>query len=193
VVTSGLTQGIGVATGLQDKFSWAGVAAAGVASGVGGWIGGGPIISGMAGGIAGAAAESLITGNDFGDTLMQNLPSIIGNTIGGLVADKVAGGGRSSGSGGGSGSVEQNEPVLGEGGGSGSSDDAGFGDIVVTAQLRDAVYRPSDYGSLFQLAQYRPNPRSRMGGNGGPPLNDPLVITQVFRVCKTHPAERSLA
>ena len=30
VASSAITQGIGVATGLQDKFSWAGVAAAGV-------------------------------------------------------------------------------------------------------------------------------------------------------------------
>lgn len=29
-------------------------------------------------------------------------------------------------------------------------------------------------------AQYRPNPRIRIGGNGGPPLEDPLILEQVF-------------
>lgn len=37
-VGSAVTQGIGVATGLQDKFSWAGVAAAGVMAGIGGVV-----------------------------------------------------------------------------------------------------------------------------------------------------------
>ena len=31
-----------------------------------------------------------------------------------------------------------------------------------------------------QLAQYRPNPRVRMGGNNGPPLNDPMTLERVF-------------
>jgi hypothetical protein len=38
VAGSVVTQGIGVATGLQDKFSWAGVAAAGVGAGIGGAV-----------------------------------------------------------------------------------------------------------------------------------------------------------
>ena len=29
-------------------------------------------------------------------------------------------------------------------------------------------------------AQFRPNPRVRIGGNGGPELNDPLIIEHVF-------------
>jgi hypothetical protein len=44
----------------------------------------------MAGGISASAAESLVTGRDFGDTLMANLPGIIGNTIGNLAAGKIA-------------------------------------------------------------------------------------------------------
>lgn len=97
----GAAVGIATATGLQDKFSWVGVAAAGIGAGVGNAVGGSSfgqslgkygnqLISGMAGGIAGAAGQSLITGNDFGDTLMASLPSIIGNTIGNIVADKVS-------------------------------------------------------------------------------------------------------
>ena len=74
VARSAVTQGIGIATGLQSKFSWAGLAAAGIGNGVtqaiAGRIGfdataktniansfkGG--VAGMAGGIAGAAAKS---------------------------------------------------------------------------------------------------------------------------------------
>jgi hypothetical protein len=44
----------------------------------------------------------------------------------------------------------------------------------------DAVYRPDEIGTDFQLAQYRPNPRVRVGGNGGPPLNDPMTLEGVF-------------
>ena len=31
-----------------------------------------------------------------------------------------------------------------------------------------------------ELNQYRPNPRARMGGNGGPPISDPLILTQAI-------------
>jgi len=90
VVGSVLSQGISVATGLQHKFNWAGVASAGVGAGVGRFVGGGTMISSMVGGIAGAAAESLVTGRNFGDTLIASLPSIIGNTIGNMIAEGVA-------------------------------------------------------------------------------------------------------
>ncbi|MDO7836615.1 LysM domain-containing protein [Sphingobium sp. HBC34] len=106
IVSSIATQGIGVATGLQGKFNWAGVATAGIGAGIGSVIGrsfadaasrwasrGQQFVSGMAGGIAAAAGESLIAGNSFGDTLMSSLPSIIGNTVGNLAADAVAGNG----------------------------------------------------------------------------------------------------
>ncbi|MDR7153236.1 LysM repeat protein [Sphingobium xenophagum] len=89
-----LSQGIGMATGLQSRFNWAGVATAGIGAGVGnalGWSGSwGRAASGMAGGLAAAAGESLITGNSFGDTLISSLPSIIGNTVGNLAAEKIA-------------------------------------------------------------------------------------------------------
>lgn len=93
-----LSQGIGVATGLQNRFSFANVATAGIGAAVGGAIGGhtslGRAGAGMAGGIAAAAGESLITGNSFGDTLMRSLPSIIGNTIGNLAAEGIASAGK---------------------------------------------------------------------------------------------------
>ena len=108
------TQGVSVATGLQHKFDWTGVAAAGVVSGVGGaverfarsqglntWtlsndtplnpteyaIGG--AIKGMAGGIAGAATRSIIDGTDFGDNLMAVLPDVIGTTIGSTIGSAL--------------------------------------------------------------------------------------------------------
>jgi hypothetical protein len=49
-----------------------------------------------------------------------------------------------------------------------------------TASISDAVYRPGDASATIQPAQYRPNPRVRVGGNGGPPLNDPLTLERTF-------------
>ncbi len=100
--SSALTQGIGVVTGLQNKFDWAGVAAAGVGAGAGQALGGVKGFSNldaftrraalsMAGGIANAASRSLVNGSDFGDNLVAALPDIIGQTIGGIIADGVSG------------------------------------------------------------------------------------------------------
>ncbi len=89
-VNSALTQGIAIATGLQDKFSWSAVAAAGIGAGVGhavavrlpanlGPTTSGAIVSG-ASAIANAATRSLIDGSDFGDNLIAALPDVIGQT-----------------------------------------------------------------------------------------------------------------
>jgi hypothetical protein len=139
-----VTQGLGVATGLQDRFDWGGVAAAGVGAGISSRITlpgtGGRIVSGMAGGLAASAAESLVTGRDFGDTITANLPGIIGNTVGGIVAEGIAGNGKpgagGSTTGAGDGTSARPTPGAGGGqvGGSGSGDDAQPGDIVVTAR-----------------------------------------------------------
>jgi YD repeat-containing protein len=105
VATSAISQGVGVVTGLQDKFDWAGVAAAGIGSGVTSAIGVDPIShlnrsigaylsnvgAGMASDIADAATRSVIDGSDFGDNLLAALPDIIGQTIGGIIADGVSG------------------------------------------------------------------------------------------------------
>jgi len=111
-----VTQGIGVATGLQKNFDWAGVAAAGVGAGAvdlvgqafGGFSGGGEdgnvsqagkssvpgwaqhAIGGMAGAIANAATRTLINGSDFGDNIIAALPDTIGQTIGNAVAGGIA-------------------------------------------------------------------------------------------------------
>ncbi len=92
-----ITQGVGVATGLQDRFDWAGVAVSAITAGVGGALGEGLTGKGFAlelqkgavgliGGIAGAATRSLIEGSSFGDNLITALPSVIGSTIGNAIA-----------------------------------------------------------------------------------------------------------
>jgi YD repeat-containing protein len=103
---SAITQGIGVATRLQGKFSWAGVASAGVAAGVAGALGrhfelesveengswtnrGRHFLVATAGTVAGAAAESLISGRSFGDTLVSALPGLIGTTVGEMLGEYI--------------------------------------------------------------------------------------------------------
>lgn len=94
-LSSAISQGIGVATGLQSKFDFAGVAAAGVGGGVNSWTQGrvgtaGSYGSRLAGtsasAIASAATRSAITGGSFGDNLLQVLPNIIGQALGGAFA-----------------------------------------------------------------------------------------------------------
>ncbi|WP_448661573.1 GH-E family nuclease [Sphingomonas sp. CJ20] len=103
---SAITQGIGVATGLQDKFSWAGVAAAGVGAAVGyqagKWMGVEPIsqnnsvgnylvnfAQGAASTIANAATRSAIEGTSFGDAVVAALPDVIAQTIGDILFNGV--------------------------------------------------------------------------------------------------------
>ncbi len=102
VASSALTQGIGVATGLQDKFSWAGVAAAGVAGGVGfasrSVLGAKSLTedntlsnhfanlgASTASLIASAATRSAIEGTSFGDNIRAGLPDVIGLAINNVV------------------------------------------------------------------------------------------------------------
>ncbi|MEQ1552388.1 hypothetical protein, partial [Sphingorhabdus sp.] len=96
---SAITQGIGVATGLQKKFDFAGVAAAGVAGGISSWASarldgrsfdpatgwqngastaGSAALAHTAGAIAGAVTRSVLNGNSFGDNLLASLPEVIG-------------------------------------------------------------------------------------------------------------------
>jgi murein DD-endopeptidase MepM/ murein hydrolase activator NlpD len=100
-VSSGITQGVATATGLQDKFSWAGVAAAGIGAGVGGAVArglasekgllgfraaegtfGNDLGSSMADAIASAVTKSAVEGSSFGANLLEAVPSAIGNTLG---------------------------------------------------------------------------------------------------------------
>jgi YD repeat-containing protein len=98
------TQGVAVATGLQKKFDWAGIAVAGVVGGVTGAIGRAlpgqagsttPVgytnnfVSKLGGALAGAAVRSVVTGTNFGDNVVAVLPDVIGSTIGNLVGETI--------------------------------------------------------------------------------------------------------
>ena len=116
-VSSAVTQGVATATGLQDKFSWTGVAAAGIGAGVGGAVSrsvggqavdavrdstgnivtsakaasfGNNLASSMADAIASAATRSAISGTSFGDNLLQSVPNAIANTIGRAIGQAAA-------------------------------------------------------------------------------------------------------
>ncbi|MES2445477.1 MAG: phage tail tip lysozyme, partial [Pseudomonadota bacterium] len=110
-LSSAITQGIGVATGLQSKFDFAGVAAAAVAAGVGHVVTkeltttrispnaaagadvtstlsvGAKMLSGAAQTLADAATRSVLTGTSFGDNLIAAVP----DTIASFIRDMVAG------------------------------------------------------------------------------------------------------
>ncbi|WP_284361816.1 hypothetical protein, partial [Candidatus Phycosocius spiralis] len=98
--TNATTQAIAVTMGLQDKFSWAAVAAAGVGGGFSAAAGQAMSNAGinvkafssriginMASAIGDATARTLIEGTDFGDNIRASLPSAIGSAIGGYLAE----------------------------------------------------------------------------------------------------------
>jgi len=98
-LANAVSQGIGVATGLQDEFDWTGVAVGGVVGGVTASVGEflalndvhgqlNDTLTGTASAIAGAATRSLIEGSDFGDNILAALPDVIGATIGSMVTSK---------------------------------------------------------------------------------------------------------
>jgi YD repeat-containing protein len=100
--SSAITQGIGVVTGLQDKFDWAGVAAAGIGAGVASKVGTSKLVQKLgadtmaadivingASALANAATRSLIDGSDFGDNVIAALPDVIGGAIGRRVGGAV--------------------------------------------------------------------------------------------------------
>jgi len=114
IVSSVASQGVEEAAGLQSRFDWAGVAAAGVGAGVSDVVGAtlsesrlngsmqGPVdisrgtsinifVSGVAGDIANAATRTAINGTDFSNNLISALPDAIANTIGNAVASQVSG------------------------------------------------------------------------------------------------------
>ena len=91
------TQGVALATGLQRKFDWAGVAAGGAGGAAGGWVGGrlgGSFGAGLAAGaasaLAGAATRSALDGSSFGDNLLRAIPDTIGQAVGNALARSLA-------------------------------------------------------------------------------------------------------
>ncbi|MEM1052703.1 MAG: hypothetical protein AAGI28_11475, partial [Pseudomonadota bacterium] len=107
VAASALSQGISTITGLQSRFSFAGVAAAGVAAGVGDAFGLHPLSGkganltpgniaahtavGAARLFASAATRSAITGSNFGDAVEAGLPDVIGQVVGQVIGGAVVG------------------------------------------------------------------------------------------------------
>ena len=100
ILSSGITQGIAVATGLQKKFDWTGIAAAAIGGGVSSHVGSKLGIdgtrlsvenaakslgSGLIGGLANAGVRSLIDGTSFGDNILAALPDVIASTVGGII------------------------------------------------------------------------------------------------------------
>jgi hypothetical protein len=93
-ITNAVAQGVGLATGLQSKFDFAGVAAAGLgqASGRNGLRGfAGRALANAADAVASAVTRTVLTGTSFGDNLIAVLPDVIGRTVGGAVGDALGG------------------------------------------------------------------------------------------------------
>jgi hypothetical protein len=98
-VGNAITQGIGAATGLQNKFGWAGVAAAGIGAAAGWRMGralgnqagsfGGRLATSSATAIANAATRSAITGESFADGIRAAIPDVIGQAIGNAIAGGI--------------------------------------------------------------------------------------------------------
>ncbi len=150
-----VTQGIGVATGLQKKFDWAGVAIGGVVGGVSAsgtvnrfadslklgdnWAGQAARngVVGLAGGVAGAATRSVVTGTNFGDNLTSVLPDVIAITIGNAVAGRVL-----------------------------QAPSAGGGDDVARAQTEALLRRKGLPPGSFQLASLREGSSPYGGADG---------------------------
>ncbi len=102
-----VTQGVAVATGLQEKFSWTSVAVSAVMASVGKGLSsklglpgdprqwdfddyGTSAVVNTASAFAGAATMSALDGTGFGDNLIAVLPQAIGQTIGQMVAGGIA-------------------------------------------------------------------------------------------------------
>lgn len=93
LLSSALTQGITVATGLQPKFDWAGVAASAIGQGLSSQITtggtGGEFLRAGADGIASAATRSALAGTNFGDNIIAVLPGVIARTLGGMMNNAI--------------------------------------------------------------------------------------------------------
>jgi hypothetical protein len=98
--------------------------------------------------IADAATRSLIQGTNFGDNIIAGLPSVIGNTIGNMIANGVQGAGKMS-------AIEKafvaeaersaNSPIV--------TSSAGFGDESDEIALTPAVFTESEFsGGLLKPA-----------------------------------------
>lgn len=105
-VRSVVTQGLGIATGLQDRFDWKGLAASAIASGIG--YGAGQAVgsaaldagysagvskfaSGVAGGLSAGAVSALVRGESLNRNLGAIAADAVATTVGNMVVDQVQG------------------------------------------------------------------------------------------------------
>ena len=156
VATSAITQGIGVATGLQSKFDFVGVAAAGVGAGVGGAVGrglkltgfdvsrsaanvAGSALAGTASAIANAATRSAIEGSNFGDNVMRALPDAIGSTVGNLIGSALQGPSQVALAKALESPVEANKPMTGQAVAGAVEAEGGWVNVAAIARATDAV------------------------------------------------------
>ena len=138
-----LTQGIGVAVGLQKKFDFAGIAAAGLGGGIGAQLGkslgagqlsdlsarniAANLTTSAASAIANAATRSVLQGTDFGDNLMAALPDVIGSTLGNMIGNSMAS------------SARAGETIVLRGGAQVAASPGEQANIVVTGSRRSPV------------------------------------------------------
>lgn len=176
VVSSVVGQGIGVATGLQDKFSWAGVAGAAVGALVSSPITdaanalpkgsferyAAQFASSGASMIANAATRSAIDGSDFGDNVLAALPDTIAQTLGSVLLEKIVGSslkpspntGPSAGDGGAATSGDQTaapgaaKPATGAAPGGANGDGSGPTPLVQYKTVRNADGTTTTYKSV---------------------------------------------
>ncbi|WP_196491728.1 LysM peptidoglycan-binding domain-containing protein [Burkholderia territorii] len=105
-VRSAVTQGLGIATGLQDRFDWKGVAASAIASGVGYSVGqaagsaaadagysesASKFVSGLSGGLSAGVTSTLVRGGSLAGNMGSIVADTVGSTVGNMVADRVQG------------------------------------------------------------------------------------------------------
>lgn len=96
-LSSAVTQGIGIATGLQDRFDWKGVAVSAIAAGVGASVrstsfGKLPVVGNLSAGLAAGAASVLARGGSLGRNVGAITADAIGATIGNMIVDRVQAG-----------------------------------------------------------------------------------------------------
>ncbi|WP_080437956.1 LysM peptidoglycan-binding domain-containing protein, partial [Burkholderia ubonensis] len=99
-----VTQGIGVVTGLQDRFDWKGMAASAIASGVGYGVGQqvgqaavgagysadvSKFVSGVTGGLSAGVASTLVRGGSLGRNIGAIAADAVASTVGNMVVDRV--------------------------------------------------------------------------------------------------------
>jgi hypothetical protein len=87
-ISNVVTQGIGVATGLQNSFDWTSVATSGIEGGIMGATKN-PYLGSAAALLAGATTRTLLTGQNFGQSLLQEAPNTVAPAIGDMLGSTI--------------------------------------------------------------------------------------------------------